>query len=170
MLIALSQISGSVKIGQNCWIAPSSTIIQKREIQDNVKIGIGSVVLNNIDKNKEIDEGIKNDKVKDIQKKEKNNFFMEKLTKIDVSNIKVIRFFPNKSENFTIRAKNIMRLAVSIEWKMKKNNFKPWELLEVYNHVIKNYKTKLSRREYDKIRTSIKMFIDEWGRIEIVEK
>ena len=137
-------------------------IDKNKEIDENIN--------KEIDKNKEIDEGIKNDKVKDIQKKEKNNFFMEKLTKIDVSNIKVIRFFPNKSENFTIRAKNIMRLAVSIEWKMKKNNFKPWELLEVYNHVIKNYKTKLSRREYDKIRTSIKMFIDEWGRIEIVEK
>ena len=109
------------------------------------------------------------DKKEEINK-EKNNFFMEKLTKIDVSNIKVIRFFPKKSENFTIRAKNIMKLAVLIEWKMEKNIFKPWELLEVYNHVIKNYKTKLSRREYDKIRTSVKMFIDEWGRIEIVEK
>jgi len=54
------------------------------------------------------------DKKEEINK-EKNNFFMEKLTKIDVSNIKVIRFFPKKSENFTIRAKNIMKLAVLIE-------------------------------------------------------
>lgn len=51
LVIGCAQIAGSVKIGKNCWIAPSVTIIQKVVIGDNVTIGIGSVVLKNIDSN-----------------------------------------------------------------------------------------------------------------------
>ena len=54
MIIALSQISGSVIIGKKSWISPSSTIIQKRIIGDNVKVGIGSVVISDILDNKTV--------------------------------------------------------------------------------------------------------------------
>lgn len=116
----------------------------------------------------------KNDDFKNKKKKEKikekpENDFMINLKKVDVSNIKVIRFFPNNWENFTIRASNIKKLTVSIIKQFNKNIFKPLELEGVYNYIIKNYKSELSRREYDKIRSTIKEFIDDGWKVEIVE-
>jgi len=35
---------------------------------------------------------------------------MKKLKKVDISEIKVIRFFPKESVSFTVRAKNLIRL------------------------------------------------------------
>jgi|SaaInl8_200m_RNA_FD_contig_61_1166614_length_4416_multi_5_in_0_out_0_4 UDP-3-O-[3-hydroxymyristoyl] glucosamine N-acyltransferase LpxD len=74
MIIALSQISGSVKIGKSCWIAPSATIIQKKEIKDNVKVGIGSVVIQNIEENKTV-MGLDSIDVIDLFRFKKKNKF-----------------------------------------------------------------------------------------------
>ena len=54
MIIAFAEISGSVHIGQRCWIAPNVSIIQKVSIGDNVTIGIGAVVTKDIEANKKI--------------------------------------------------------------------------------------------------------------------
>lgn len=43
-------IGGSVEIGRNCWIA-ATKIINKISIEDNVTVGFGSVVLNNLKSN-----------------------------------------------------------------------------------------------------------------------
>jgi UDP-3-O-[3-hydroxymyristoyl] glucosamine N-acyltransferase len=51
LIIANAMIAGSVNIGKNCWISPSSSIIQKVTIGDNSIVGIGSVVLKNVDDN-----------------------------------------------------------------------------------------------------------------------
>jgi len=78
VIIALAQISGSVKIGKNSWISPSATIIQKKTIGENVKIGIGSVILDNIESNKTI-MGLNAIDAIDIFKfKKKNNFNIRK--------------------------------------------------------------------------------------------
>lgn len=44
-------IGGSVKIGSNCWIA-ATKIINKISIGDNVTVGFGATVLNNLESNK----------------------------------------------------------------------------------------------------------------------
>jgi UDP-3-O-[3-hydroxymyristoyl] glucosamine N-acyltransferase len=49
LIIANAMIAGSVKIGENTWIAPSSSIIQKTTIGDDVIVGLGSVVLKNVE-------------------------------------------------------------------------------------------------------------------------
>lgn len=49
LVIANAMIAGSVKIGENCWIAPSASIIQKVNIGNDVLIGMGSVVLKNVE-------------------------------------------------------------------------------------------------------------------------
>lgn len=51
LLIANSMIGGSVNIGENCWIAPSSSIKNKISIKNNVLIGMGAVVLKNVEEN-----------------------------------------------------------------------------------------------------------------------
>lgn len=48
-VIALSMIGGSVKIGKDCWISPSSCIKNQLTIGDNVLIGMGAVVLKDVE-------------------------------------------------------------------------------------------------------------------------
>ena len=45
------EISGSVNIGSDCWIAPSVAIREKIIIGNNVLVGIGSVVVKDIQQN-----------------------------------------------------------------------------------------------------------------------
>jgi UDP-3-O-[3-hydroxymyristoyl] glucosamine N-acyltransferase len=52
MIIAGSEISGSVRIGSDCWIAPQVTILNKVTVGDRAFIGIGAVV------NKSVEPGV----------------------------------------------------------------------------------------------------------------
>lgn len=49
LIIANAMIAGSCDIGENVWISPSVSIIQKTKIGDNSLVGIGSVVLKNVE-------------------------------------------------------------------------------------------------------------------------
>jgi hypothetical protein len=111
----------------------------------------------------------KKENIKEEKQLTEENSFMDKLKKIDVSDIKVVRFFPKTWDNFTIRAENIQKLSILITKKFNKTNFEAGELDDIYNYVIKKYKTKLSRREHDKIKTIVKDFIDVGWDIEIVK-
>jgi len=51
LIIANSMIAGSVKIGRNSWIAPSSSILNKKTIGNNAVIGMGAVVLKDVNEN-----------------------------------------------------------------------------------------------------------------------
>lgn len=48
-IIACSSISGGVEIGRNAWIAPNATIIQKIKVGDDAIVGLGSVVMKNVE-------------------------------------------------------------------------------------------------------------------------
>ncbi|MFT4601514.1 MAG: UDP-3-O-[3-hydroxymyristoyl] glucosamine N-acyltransferase [Arenicella sp.] len=50
LIIANAMIAGSVKIGKNVWISPSSSIIQKVNIEDDSMVGMGSVVIKDVEK------------------------------------------------------------------------------------------------------------------------
>ena len=54
LIIANSMIAGSVEIGENCWISPSASIKNKLFIANNSLIGMGAVVLKNVDSNQVI--------------------------------------------------------------------------------------------------------------------
>ena len=49
LVIAHAMIAGSVQVGKNTWVSPCASIKQKLKIGDNVIIGMGSVVLKNIE-------------------------------------------------------------------------------------------------------------------------
>jgi UDP-3-O-[3-hydroxymyristoyl] glucosamine N-acyltransferase len=49
LVIANSMIAGSVQIGKNTWVSPSASIKQKLIIGDNALVGMGSVVLKNVE-------------------------------------------------------------------------------------------------------------------------
>lgn len=48
LITACAEISGSVTIGENCWLAPNCTIIQKLNIGDRATIGIGAVIIKDV--------------------------------------------------------------------------------------------------------------------------
>jgi len=49
MITACAEISGSVTIGKNAWLAPNCSIMQKVKIGDGCYIGIGAVVLRSVE-------------------------------------------------------------------------------------------------------------------------
>jgi len=49
LIMANSVICGGAIIGENCWIAPNSVIKQKVRIGNRVTVGLGSVVLKDVD-------------------------------------------------------------------------------------------------------------------------
>jgi UDP-3-O-[3-hydroxymyristoyl] glucosamine N-acyltransferase len=51
LIIANAMIAGSVKIGKNVWVAPSSSVLNKKTIKDNAVIGMGAVVLKDVEAN-----------------------------------------------------------------------------------------------------------------------
>ncbi|OGA72011.1 MAG: hypothetical protein A3G81_32050 [Betaproteobacteria bacterium RIFCSPLOWO2_12_FULL_65_14] len=42
-------LSGSIKVGKNCWISPDCSIRQKLTIGDEAIVGIGAVVVHDVD-------------------------------------------------------------------------------------------------------------------------
>lgn len=51
LIIANAMIAGSVEIGQNTWVAPSSSILNQKKIGSDVTIGLGAVVLKDVNDN-----------------------------------------------------------------------------------------------------------------------
>ena len=51
LIMANAMFAGSVTVGKDCWIAPSSSMSDTIEIGDNVTVGLGAVVLKNIPSN-----------------------------------------------------------------------------------------------------------------------
>jgi UDP-3-O-[3-hydroxymyristoyl] glucosamine N-acyltransferase len=58
-------IAGSVDIGSNTWIAPSTSIINGGKVGDNSMTGLGSVVISNIG-NSELFVGVPAKKIKEL--------------------------------------------------------------------------------------------------------
>ncbi len=48
LITACAEISGSVRIGSDCWIGPNASIINNIEIMDKTFVGIGAVVTKNV--------------------------------------------------------------------------------------------------------------------------
>lgn len=51
MIAASAMIGGSAKIGKDCWISPSCCIKNQLTIGDNCLIGLGAVVIKNVEHN-----------------------------------------------------------------------------------------------------------------------
>jgi|TARA_B110000908_G_C10260647_1_gene458996 UDP-3-O-[3-hydroxymyristoyl] glucosamine N-acyltransferase len=64
LIIANSMIAGSVIIGENVWVSPSVSIIQKSIVEDDSLIGMGSVVIRNVERST-IVAGVPAKKIKD---------------------------------------------------------------------------------------------------------
>ena len=54
IITACVEISGSVRVGKNCWIGPNCSIIQKIKIGNNCTIGIGAILTKDVEENSKI--------------------------------------------------------------------------------------------------------------------
>ena len=54
LMTGCSTISGGVQVGESSWVAPNATVYQQVKIGEKSTIGIGSVVLRNVDKEKTV--------------------------------------------------------------------------------------------------------------------
>ncbi|MCR4294634.1 MAG: hypothetical protein NUW21_03810 [Elusimicrobia bacterium] len=48
MLTACVEISGSVRVGANAWLAPGCSLVQKISVGEDAFIGIGAVVTRSV--------------------------------------------------------------------------------------------------------------------------
>jgi hypothetical protein len=107
---------------------------------------------------------------KKIKKEEKIDFKINKKIKdIDVSDIKSVQFiFLNQTIN--VRAINlikIVKIVINTTWK---TIFEKWELKGIYDYIKENYKTDLSKDNYNKILNLIETFVKEWGEVKLIKK
>jgi UDP-3-O-[3-hydroxymyristoyl] glucosamine N-acyltransferase len=69
LVIANAMVAGSVTIGKNVWVAPSSSILNKTNVGDGATIGMGAVVLREV----ESDQTIVGNPGKPLVKKNKSS-------------------------------------------------------------------------------------------------
>lgn len=54
LIIANTMIGGSTHIGENVWVAPSTSILNKKNIQSNSVLGMGAVVIKDVEEGQTI--------------------------------------------------------------------------------------------------------------------
>jgi hypothetical protein len=100
-----------------------------------------------------------------------NNFWINNdIKNIDVSEIKHVTFLFKNKEKISIKAINLIKIVKStidqLDWQTV---FEKEELRNIYEFIKNNYKSELSKTNYDKIINILERFIKEWWEI-ILEK
>ncbi len=90
------------------------------------------------------------------------------LDKFDIQDKKIISFIFDDWKIIKIRAKNLIKMWMIVIKQSWKNHFEKWELRDTYKFVKNNYKSELSKKDYDRIIEIIENFIEIWWKIEIV--
>ena len=130
------------------------------------------VDLKETNSNKNSDKIIKKNNNKTTTKKtiEKEFEINQKIENIDIWNIKSVEFI-FAWRNIKIRAINLIKIVKLIidnfDWK---TSFKPLELQKVYDYIKDNYKSDLSKDNYDKIIEILDWFVMNGWDVNLIEK
>lgn len=103
-------------------------------------------------------------------KKEEKFSINEKIENISVEKYKSAKFKFSDWKEVQIRAVNLLKIVIVITSKLKKQSFEKWELKDYYDYIVKNYKSDLSKDNYEKIKELMKKFVEKWGSVELIEK
>jgi len=100
-----------------------------------------------------------------------NNFIINRqINEIKVWNTSSVQLI-FKNEKINLRAINLIKIVKlvinSYNWQTR---FKAGELKDIYDYIIENYKSDLSRDNYKKIIMILEKFIEEWWEIKLIEK
>ena len=94
----------------------------------------------------------------------------EKIEDIDIWNIGSVQF-KFKTETVSIRAVNLVKITKLVINKLNwQTVFKKNELKNIYTYVKTNYKSDLSKANYDKIISILERFVKEWWEVKLIEK
>ncbi len=93
------------------------------------------------------------------------NLINEKIKDIDDNGYKSVQFIFRNKKRATIKAKSLIKIAILIKDKLWKTDFEEWELKEIYDFVVKNYSSELSKDDYEKVVGVLKEFVEEGGEV-----
>ncbi|MDD2871931.1 MAG: DUF2339 domain-containing protein [Candidatus Gracilibacteria bacterium] len=94
----------------------------------------------------------------------------KKIEKIDVSDIRGIKFYINGGDTVEIRAENLIKIVKLITNDFTDTKFEKGELVDTYNYVLENFKSDLSKATYDKILLVLNQFIEQGGEVDAIYK
>lgn len=133
---------------------------------DNLKDKNNSPTISSSKKNK---NNINKKETKQITKKE-DFLINEEIKNIDVSDLKSVQFIFNNNKKISIRAVNLMKIVKllirSFDWQTE---FKKNELKDIYDYVKDNYKSNISKSNYDKITTILEEFVKQGWKINLIK-
>ncbi len=92
---------------------------------------------------------------------------MDSLAQVDISDISSIIFLPKSWKWFQVKTKNIKRLAIYITTKLGKTVFEVEELRGIYNHVVKNLQSNLSKTDFNIVQGKINEFVQSGREVKI---
>lgn len=130
--------------------------------------------------NKEVERIKKNSKKQEEKKVEKkvesteinsDQIINKSIKDIDISDIKAVNFIFKDWSNIKIRAISTVKISKLIinelDWLQK---FKAWELEDIFKYVKLNYKSELSKDNYEKIIKILSKFVKEGWEVELINK
>lgn len=92
---------------------------------------------------------------------------MSSLGQVDITNISGITFLPKVWKWFQVKTSNVKRLAVYVTTNLGKTTFDAEELRSIYNHVIENLQSNLSKTDFNIVQWKINEFVQSGGEVKI---
>lgn len=89
----------------------------------------------------------------------------QKIKDIDIKDIISVRFEIWDWNKITIKSKNLIRISLLVTNHFQKMDFTSGELESIYDFVKNNYKSDLSKTDYDKIISITDAFVKFWGKV-----
>ena len=111
--------------------------------------------------------------IKKVENKSKKEDFIinDNIEDIDISEIKSARFIFKNWKSISIRAVNLVKITkLVIEQLNGQTKFQSWELSDIFKYIKSNYKTELSKDNYEKITDIMKKFVKEGWEVELIKK
>ena len=96
----------------------------------------------------------------DTDKTQKSKSINAIIDEVDVSTIAWVKFIPNNGKAFFTKSKNLMKITLKIMWKKRQATFKPGELQDDYQYIVKNYTSSLNKTELSRVKSVMKDFVD----------
>ena len=92
---------------------------------------------------------------------------MYSLSQVNIANISGITFLLKAWKWFQVKTPNVKRLAIYITTNLGKTTFEAEELRNIYNHVVKNLQSNLSKTDYNIVQGKINEFVQSGGEVKI---
>ncbi len=93
------------------------------------------------------------------------NNFNKRILKTDISGIEKVKIEINDDQVFKTSKENVMKIIYFVTDKFWKTEFEKWELEDVYDYIVQNYKSELDKETYERIRGVFKSFVKKWWKI-----